>query len=1665
MEWTELHAPILGRAFEKVLGKPEIGSIAFARCLTPDVVHGLAKDASFAPQGWQVLRVAESDKEARTVTADRAVEIRETKGDAVLLLVDTARAGAGMDGIYSAAREVDEASLFDEALRLARGTVTDQLFSKRRQYTERAIKKARGRGRFSVSLWTEFDFLCLIAADKEYPGAYLHLLGLWPVQESEEVETTDELDVSRMFVDRLLGAEVSGLTPIRRIESLRLLHPSEQQSNDLERFLRSAATKPLLPALAELAEKKHLWVSVLKIEGATQSIQGLELSSWRNKNGRIAKWSGLVEEGDDQDPPVLILKPDADQTGDYSKLEVIWKARPDNLQKGAVEYRVVIATGMDEELAIRDIVHSAKKEEKCRFSNDDFSTLSENALISAKVVVSVVGNDSIEPEQSEEFIIRFGQPPERPEGGVGKTVRTFSEGLIELDNREIVSALASSTISFPVDSKGFVLLRTPQRGKSFRVFRPALVGEVEKQWTERNGEIGRWRVKVRASGTRAGDTEFVPLVRPESVSGQSWERTAAVSRRMAERFASSSGVGQIYDDKSKGFDTVVKGYLLAWSALLDEGDPSLALANTVEVQSLSGRTIGLIVLPSHPLRVVWQVAYDNLVLHAAFEQNMDPKDVREELSGLDGAMFPAFLPGLNTESSFVFADTLGFHTVGLVPDYDKEPKAAVAILARALGESETAETAPTVGKQSATILGNEIVKYLECHDASGPLQIHALRAGDGLTVARSLGRVHERYRDASDEEEPDEDMQKTAPAFVLELYPSPEQRGIAGRFIAEAREKRRRGAGVLSPEDYWMLESLSLPGGVNLPKLRWARKNGQDPESAAHLAVAFDTFESRVAAAGTSSSRPFYAFGLLSFFERVYTSSPSPLWRSSIPSSKDGEKHPSDRAHTDRLMRLQQAIQKAVARNIRIEEKSPTLRTEISLDKADSLRDLHQLCDWVITLDRNAGIEYFDSPRENKDIYDAYVIDCVPEREDLGCLQLITSTSNLEEVRNLLDNALDQMGLSHSRRNAEFLMEHLKALSGRLAIRLTGQKAPTSELIALAVCHANCQYPSDHECWVSLESGFIVPVDDVRDLLPPLNRREGNEDEKEARPDLIYVSIAPRKGLRFQFIEVKYRRHLRAARTPELLRSIRKQIESLRKRWDEWYGHEEISSSFRAILRAKLARVLRFYADKAHRHFLPDEQHKALVSEIDRMIEKGGDYAFAEVGGSDCGWVFCPEYVGPSPLELSPTDWDTRIFLVGSALLPDTNFRHEPVVHPSETGRQRTTAPSSIPKREDQVPEVSLDSVEQTTAVPSDTAESSEENTEGTTEEAPSVCLGIDRFTSSEVQWPLTVKGNPHLLVAGLPGMGKTTCLLNMCKQMGAANVRPIVFSYHQDIDERLKDLVESVRFIDFHGLGFNPLQVIGRDSHMAYLDVAGALRDIFMAIFPELGDIQGERIRKAIKDSFIETGWDDRNTVLEELQEPEFKRFVEILRDDPKPDRGLRTLLARLEELDDYGFFDIQESRESLWESERPIVIRIHTTQNDNLQRAFASLVFYGLYKDMFRRGIQDRITHAVIFDEAHRAAGLKLIPTMAKECRKYGISLVLASQEAKDFNVSLFSAIANYLVLRLTEADAKVLVRNVASSQQERSLIDKIKQMDRFKAFYFCEGKSRPSSVNLSS
>ncbi len=1263
MYWSALHASVLAQAFEKVLGAPESGSTAFARCLSGEAARALAGDESFAPEGWTVSRIAdrESDQK-RTIAADRAVEMREEKGAAVLFLVDTEQAGAGMDGIYSAAREVQEGELFQEAARLAAGEVTRRLSRESRLWAERARSAARGRG--GLSPWAEFDFLCRIAAQGRPPGACLHRVGLWPVRESrgaEGLNAADDLAVSRLFVDRLLGPAVSGLSPAKRIESLRLLDPSAKQLAELENFLRAAAVRPLLDALEHLADKEHLWVNALPIETSASEIQSIELIPWHTANGKIAKWSGLQAGGSEpEDPPVFILDPEATGKNRYSALEVRWKARPANLEKDAAQYRIAVVSDQQEELASGQVSHSARKEEKFRFGNDDFAELSEDAVIAARVIVSVIGVESVEPRESEEFIIRIGEAPGEEPPGVGRPVRAFSEGLIELEDRKTISALVASRGSLlaeenavRTDAKGFLSWRTAKPRKSFRVFQPPLIREVEKQWAAKQGMIGRWRVKARASGERARAPEFVPFEAPQAApAAVSWERATEASRRMAERFAAcGGGAGQVYDDsETKTFDAV-KEYLLAWSKLLEDGGPRLVLAHTVEVQSLSGRTIGLIVLPSHPLRMAWLAAYDNLLLHTAFDGGKkaapNPKEILQECAALDGAMFPAMLPGLEDETSFVFVDTLGFHAAGMVLDNEKAPKAAAAILSRALNGTADESAAPTAGESVSQALAKEIAAYMGSRGAPRLLHVHALKAGDGLTVTRALGATRKLFTGAADGEDP-EDMEADAgreqpPAFVLEFYSPIGQRGIAGRFIAEAQEKRRRGAGVLPEKDRWILESRSLPGGVNLPSLRWARKDEPYPQKAAHLALAFDLLEPRVVVENGAGEKPadppFHAFGLLSCLRKEYVREPLPAWRASVPLALKGEKHPSGRMHTDRLMSLQRVVQRAVARNLDPEAEQALLQTELPPEKAESLRKLHRLCDRVIALDRNAGIEYFDSPGEDTETCGKHTVDCIPE---FGGPQWVVSTGNAEEIRDAAAAALQRDGLDRGR--AAFLVEQLKALSGRLCLRLTAQEQPVSDIVALTFGRAHCLAESDgpdSERLPPLDNGFFVPTADIHELLPPL------EKHKDAA-GLIHVSAATRRaGLRFRFIRAKHRRRLREARDPQTLNDMHKQIEALRKEWDKWSGVEGVCGAFRAVRRAKLARVLRFYNERARRHYLEQDGYALLASEIDRMIEKGGEYGFDGRPGGDQVWIFCPEYAGERPLRISPERWSAHIFLFG----------------------------------------------------------------------------------------------------------------------------------------------------------------------------------------------------------------------------------------------------------------------------------------------------------------------------------------------------------------------------------------------------------------------------------
>ena len=1650
MNLPENATPYLAQTLTRLLGKAMPGSMAFIRCLPAEVVRALVADQRFVVANWQIAAVtAAADATNRTITADMAVEWREDKAEATLLLVDTESAGAGMDGIYSAARDISELELFEAAQQ----TVRERLPHGGKGFAQKALSKARRLARNqALSPWREFSYLCRASKSMPDLGGALPEIGLWPVFIDDKPDD-DDLDKAARLTELLLPRQGARMSAEARVEGLKLPTIDAEIGSALAVFLRESESRPRLTTLTLLESREEFWLNNLR-PGVfdAQTLKEIRWVNWRGKSGKPVAWTGLVTDADNRLTLKLALE---DHPQQRVRFEVRWETDPSTLAKGAVEYAVEVRADQDV-LAEKTISHSAKGPQKCLFTQDDFGEIEESARFEAVVVIralvaETIRGDMVEDENnplravSEDFILCFGETTKAAKSSTGNAYPTLVLAAIQVaKDAEAFTRLAdnpSDKHAFSRDDKGYITCRVD--GKAGRVLCPNLLLDIAFDWGLQGGLPGRWQIKVRADGSAAGKPSFIAV--PTS-GDQAGARFAQASRDYFAWLAKASlgPLAVLYTDRKQ-----ISDYINAAVTWWEGASPQTTLIHTLEVIAVNGRRVGLIVLPTHPLRVAWQQGFDMLAYRHRYEEGMHPAKVAKLLSALVGAQYPSMLPGFVPGEAFVFVDSLGFHAVAMAPSDDKEPKATVAMLSRLLADNDKTDgelMAPSVGKRAADQMGEEIARYLSLHAETRRIRLHALRPGDAMPTARAIGnalRMVESSELESDEL-PTDSLANGKRAFELELYPADGQGALSGRFLSATSERRRSGAGAVPEDDRWLLESVTRPGGVSLPRLAWMRRSESTPQTPAHLALAFDIFASRLEYMPTASlpGGNLEAHGLALTPERRFFAEPVPRWETAVPPNPEGEKHPTARGFSERIVKAHAAILRTVARQLGGgPDDWPVLITEVTPDRGDMLTSLHNLCDWVVTVDRHAGIEYFDSPEKLERPYDAYLIDCVPARDDLGFLQLITSTSSVDEIVRLLDTALGEMGLSSSPRNCAFLLNSLKALSGRLALRLVQSGTVAQEMIALALTQTYCaEVGEDGLPWLSLKEGFFVPLDDVPELFCGVGDRK-EKDESGQRADLLYVSASRKVGLRFSFVEVKFRRYLKTARSSDLLESINAQLKASCDRWEKLFG-QATEPLEKMLQRARLIRVLRFYALKGQRHTLSEDAFERIDKELTKLAREGTAYVLPSIDEQDrarVGLVFCPEYAGQAPTSIGDDVW-----LFGPARLPESrratmNSVVEPVLaHAIDAKLQTDQTATSLGTK---------------TSLGTAAGAAGAANATGAR-----LLLGQRDGTDEPVNWNISVQGNPHLMIVGLPGMGKTHCLIHLCNQLSAQGIAPIVFSYHQDIDEKLGEMFGSrLHTVSYMGLGFNPLQVTG-DGPLAYMDNVSMLRDNFAAIFPDLGDIQLGRIREAIKHSYTDRGW--ALGVRGEI--PAFRSFFEILTADAKPDRGLMT---RLSELADYGMFDGNADTPSLLDGVAPAVIQIHCSPNELLQRAFATFVLHNLYQTMFRRGLQSKITHAIIFDEAHRAAKLKLIPTMAKECRKYGLSFVVASQEVRDFDPSLFPAIASYLALRAHEADAKHLANIMAPSDKVKLYADRIKQMSKFKAYFYAEGMKSPLSVALSS
>ena len=224
---------------------------------------------------------------------------------------------------------------------------------------------------------------------------------------------------------------------------------------------------------------------------------------------------------------------------------------------------------------------------------------------------------------------------------------------------------------------------------------------------------------------------------------------------------------------------------------------------------------------------------------------------------------------------------------------------------------------------------------------------------------------------------------------------------------------------LLTGEGTLASEAFSIPSGSHVfPKLTVAVRATQDFRAAptryrAHLSFLFDVFPPEEVAAG----RPFRAertvplHGLVQDFAVRFRDDDTGTGWERQPRHGD--------AHTDRRRRgdlcaarrapdVDLAATATVARSTPDFTSRPIIRLELDADERALISEIHDASDWVFTVDRNMGIEFFDhgGRRDRPD----YLIDYTPATVPEHGHRLVISSRSLSELEAILRPVLKQYG-------------------------------------------------------------------------------------------------------------------------------------------------------------------------------------------------------------------------------------------------------------------------------------------------------------------------------------------------------------------------------------------------------------------------------------------------------------------------------------------------------------------------------------------------------------------------------------------------------------------------------------------------------------------------------
>jgi len=610
----------------------------------------------------------------------------------------------------------------------------------------------------------------------------------------------------------------------------------------------------------------------------------------------------------------------------------------------------------------------------------------------------------------------------------------------------------------------------------------------------------------------------------------------------------------------------IEAYAAAYLQWLETGDPE-ALHLDVVRATIPEHGPAALVAPTHPLRLLWLLQEQQLGRGWLAEARARGETASELLATWRDALALQNVPALlvlSPTESYLDAGPLRGGWGAYLPPRLRDSRAVLALLRARLGSGAAHESEADI---APAVLAERLGRFLRQHAYVQALTVNVINPGDAALIVDALIALEKGRRDAR------------LPDVRYDVH-----------LIAESSQRTAIGdafRALLDPERAisQAADSLVSPGRSFLfPKLTWSCNSLdrflEQPEAfQAHVTIILDAFPIAVRVARADPvGRSSFVHGLVQETPRRLDPRGGYAWlRQPAPyPSAELSDAPGRASSMAALLAAVGSLGASVlAPNANTE--STTAVTALDLDSRGQslLFCAHRVSTWVLTVDPHLGLDYFDEPRRGD--RPGYLLDFTPEFLATGGRQLLLTTRIDDEINQLMAPAAEQLALDADADGAAMLLDVLRSLSGRLALKLLSSPQQAQGALGMALTRLYL------EAYDLLSSAMMIPLDAHPELAQP-GRDAGMPN---LRGDLLVVSGDPvERRLDFLLVEAKCRKGkgIDDALRAEIGQQLAASEAALRAAFDP-RAHEPDRID-RAVQTWRLANVLNFYVERARRYGL-----------------------------------------------------------------------------------------------------------------------------------------------------------------------------------------------------------------------------------------------------------------------------------------------------------------------------------------------------------------------------------------------------------------------------------------------------------------------------------------------